>query len=286
MKPHHRLQAATYALACAELLALGVYSSAASAAPSITWRPDAINQEITAGAAVTLRVSFVASEEIQDATLRVVPSLARYVQAIQTYPEAGATIRPNDPARVTLNFSLPQNLEPVTLEGVVQLKGTGKSKRTYAKPLPVMLNVRAADEGLPPDPGEAGKATLLGIDRNDNGVRDDVERYIVLENRDKPELISPLLSFAASTQEGLRRHQEGSALPPDYLDQLVRNQRCLWYLDPEGGDRLLKMLDVVTNTPERWIANLELDKEVAGGKMIKYQESSEQDCEGLRTLAP
>jgi len=63
----------------------------------------------------------------------------------------------------------------------------------------------------------------------------------------------------------------------------VRNQRCLWYLDSEGGDRLLEVLDIVSNTPERWITNLELDKEVAGGKMIKYQESSEKDCEGLRT---
>ncbi|WP_345971852.1 hypothetical protein [Sulfurimonas diazotrophicus] len=31
---------------------------------------------------------------------------------------------------------------------------------------------------LPPDPGEAGKETLLGIDSNHDGVRDDVERWI------------------------------------------------------------------------------------------------------------
>ena len=31
---------------------------------------------------------------------------------------------------------------------------------------------------LPPDPGEAGKETLLGIDSNNDGVRDDVERWI------------------------------------------------------------------------------------------------------------
>ncbi|WP_345984445.1 hypothetical protein WCX49_07325 [Sulfurimonas sp. HSL-1656] len=31
---------------------------------------------------------------------------------------------------------------------------------------------------LPPDPGEAGKNTLLGIDSNNDGVRDDVERWI------------------------------------------------------------------------------------------------------------
>jgi|GEM_PF-2307074 len=283
MKLDHRFRATVCALACAKLLALSLYSSVASAAPSITWRPEAINHEIPAGATVTLRTSFVASEEIQDATLRVVPSLARYVQAVQVYPAAGATIRPYDPAQVMLNVSVPQALGPVTLNGVVQLKSAGQTNKTYAKPLPVTLAVVAPVGGLPPDPGEAGKATLLGIDVNENGIRDDVERYIVLENRDKPKLIPPLLHFAWLTQEGLRQHKEGAAFPPDYLGQLVRNQRCLWYLDSEGGDRLLEVLDIVSNTPERWITNLELDKEVAGGKMIKYQESSEKDCEGLRT---
>ena len=33
---------------------------------------------------------------------------------------------------------------------------------------------------LPPDPGEEGKKTLLGIDVNNNGVRDDVERWIYM----------------------------------------------------------------------------------------------------------
>ncbi len=32
---------------------------------------------------------------------------------------------------------------------------------------------------LPPDPGEAGKLTLAGIDSNNDGVRDDLEREIV-----------------------------------------------------------------------------------------------------------
>ena len=33
---------------------------------------------------------------------------------------------------------------------------------------------------LPPDPGPAGLATLARIDSNNNGVRDDVARYIAL----------------------------------------------------------------------------------------------------------
>ncbi|MDQ6960393.1 MAG: hypothetical protein Q9M27_05125, partial [Mariprofundaceae bacterium] len=33
---------------------------------------------------------------------------------------------------------------------------------------------------LPPDPGPAGKATLAGIDSDNDGVRDDVQRWIVM----------------------------------------------------------------------------------------------------------
>ena len=56
---------------------------------------------------------------------------------------------------------------------------------------------------LPPDPGEAGKETLLGIDVNENGVRDDVERYIYkrfrdFENSRKDRAIA--LQYAKATQ--------------------------------------------------------------------------------------
>ena len=56
---------------------------------------------------------------------------------------------------------------------------------------------------LPPDPGEAGKSTLLGIDSNNNGVRDDVEIYIYkrfqgFENARKDRAIA--MQFAKATQ--------------------------------------------------------------------------------------
>ena len=49
-----------------------------------------------------------------------------------------------------------------------------------AEPLPVSLSIETTDDGLPPDPGEAGKATLAGIDSDKDGIRDDVQRYIEL----------------------------------------------------------------------------------------------------------
>jgi hypothetical protein len=59
---------------------------------------------------------------------------------------------------------LPSNGEQ---DGIVSVNG-----QTYV--VPESVN----GVTLPNDPGEVGKETLLGIDVNDNGVRDDVERYI------------------------------------------------------------------------------------------------------------
>jgi hypothetical protein len=36
---------------------------------------------------------------------------------------------------------------------------------------------------LPPDPGPAGDETIEGVDVNENGVRDDIERWIGLNYR-------------------------------------------------------------------------------------------------------
>lgn len=42
----------------------------------------------------------------------------------------------------------------------------------------VVVPLEVDGEPVPPDPGSDGDDTLLGIDHNVNGVRDDVERYI------------------------------------------------------------------------------------------------------------
>lgn len=49
---------------------------------------------------------------------------------------------------------------------------------------------------LPPDPGEAGKTTLEGIDSDNDGVRDDVQRWVLLTYSDTPRIIPPLQQLA------------------------------------------------------------------------------------------
>ena len=40
------------------------------------------------------------------------------------------------------------------------------------------------NDGLPPDPGEEGKQTIKGIDSDNDGIRDDIQRYIAIEYTD------------------------------------------------------------------------------------------------------
>jgi len=78
-----------------------------------------------------------------------------------------------------------QNLLALSLLTILTISGCGgESDSTNETPPSTEATTQeplVIDEyTLPPDPGEAGKATLLGIDSNDNGIRDDVERAIYL----------------------------------------------------------------------------------------------------------
>ncbi len=53
---------------------------------------------------------------------------------------------------------------------------------------------------LPPDPGKAGKQTLLGIDTDGDGLRDDIQRYIYFTYTDDDKLRLGLRQYATEFQ--------------------------------------------------------------------------------------
>src|SRR3989344_8547016 len=54
---------------------------------------------------------------------------------------------------------------------------------------------------LPPEPDPTeNNATLVGVDSNSNGIRDDVERAIYLKYKDTPHVAIPLLQYAKELQ--------------------------------------------------------------------------------------
>lgn len=88
---------------------------------------------------------------------------------------------------------------------------------------------------LPPDPGEAGKATLAGIDADRDGVRDDIQRYIALTYPDSEK------TRAVLTQ--LTKTQQAFLLDANNKEMSIRHDRdrddaldCLSYIYGIGTD--------------------------------------------------
>ena len=76
--------------------------------------------------------------------------------------------------------------------------------------------------GLPPDPGAAGDATVAGIDINNNGVRDDVERAIHARNPGMPPpLMRALMQEAKGVQMAVMAGQSGNVNDMDAAVQAL-----------------------------------------------------------------
>ena len=124
--------------------------------------------------------------------------------------------------------------------------------------------------GLPPDPGEAGMATLEGIDSDQDGIRDDIQRYIALTYPDSQKTRAALRQFTLAFHEAiLKSPDEASAL--NNVEDMHRAQECLWYIHSRSS---IKMSDSLMaeylNTMARSRAylayNSKLGGHVFGGK--------------------
>lgn len=92
---------------------------------------------------------------------------------------------------------------------------------------------------LPPDPGEAGKATLAGIDSNNDGVRDDLEREIVYMYPKNEEVRRVLRAMVKTGQEVITTegdHDHFEKLKINYLS--LRDCSIYLIFGPLGNPNL------------------------------------------------
>ena len=128
---------------------------------------------------------------------------------------------------------------------------------------------------LPPDPGEAGKETLLGIDVNENGVRDDVERWIYL-TYDKPIERAVLMQSARAYQIVIQEPEKAL----DNLHYMHDATDCESYWAMNEEEAILKgekfwleeykdyekeINPVQFNTAERFLAYDKYNQTLSGG---------------------
>jgi hypothetical protein len=105
---------------------------------------------------------------------------------------------------------------------------------------------------LPPDPGEAGRATLAGVDVNDNGVRDDLERYIAQHFGADPRVRRAVANAVIATQQGILSTDDDESRAAQAM--LLQVGDCMGAIGPAlapYGDALWRLRRLIDDTPER-----------------------------------
>ena len=126
------------------------------------------------------------------------------------------------------------------------------------------VNPSTIPEGLPPDPGEAGKLTVEGIDSDNDGVRDDIQRYIAIEYQDSEKTRRVLTDMAKADQEFLVNADDKNKVLEATATQSKQNS-CAFYIDPDEAHQKLKKLKAeILNTEERIRAWIKADSHLGG----------------------
>lgn len=127
---------------------------------------------------------------------------------------------------------------------------------------------------LPPDPGEAGKQTLAGIDSDNDGVRDDVQRWIGYQYSNQAERRAPLMTFARLKQSlAFGTLNDTSAL---VVNQEINRVRACWrFLNPSNRLIALDQLrSVIANTEVRLQRYLASEDQLSGTSFVLVTPSS------------
>ncbi len=137
----------------------------------------------------------------------------------------------------------------------------------------VEVPVEIDGEPVPPDPGEDGTETLLGIDSNANGVRDDVERWIYAKYQNSHPIVRQIALQAGRAAQIIIQEPEKAM---ETTDLIAAAQDCNYYFRDYAnlyGDSILvdhyifnkEFKNVQFNTPKRVKAYLEHDSYLSGG---------------------
>ena len=126
-------------------------------------------------------------------------------------------------------------------------------------------SIEIESSSLPPDPGKEGKRTLMGIDSDSDGLRDDVQRYIYLTYPDRPNVQGALTQYALLLQKTVDPNREigtGRALANEKGEAMD----CLNYFMRDEIYQVTQRLKAeVINTYDRAKKYLAYDEELIGG---------------------
>ena len=122
---------------------------------------------------------------------------------------------------------------------------------------------------LPPEPDSVqNNATLVGVDSNDNGIRDDVERAIYLQYKDNQRAVVAMLQYAKELQMEFTEVHNSETLVA-VLQEEDRGTLCIG----DDDDRIKMVSDLVFNTEKR----LQFFKTILQKYMTSYSLPNPED---------
>ncbi len=169
--------------------------------------------------------------------------------------------------------SIDKNIITPLSEGTTSLQAKFKNQTTIEISLTVYKEINGYK--LPPEPDETlNNSTLLGIDVNDNGVRDDVERWIYEKYEDKHPVHIDIAMQEGKANKKILETPDKAREIHDEVDRAVHCQSYYKYYAKYFNESILLKDSVANeyfrskiyfNTQERMDAYLQYDKLLSGG---------------------
>ena len=249
----------------------------------VSWRCDDICYEETVKRTEPIRYSFSVADtaaEIASLSIEVASRDLNESERVPVYVKAH--YKDNTTKDITDKVSWESSDSSIVkVEAgylIAQEEGSAQLSATFDQSISttVTINVYKTVDNhrLPPEPDEAlNNATLLGIDVNNNGVRDDVERWIYLEMEIQNGY--PKIERAIGMQDA-KAHQYILSDPENKddkgVDAITASSDCwTWYEYIKGSEDIgaerrfsLAMEDKVYNTKKRLISYSKFNASLSG----------------------
>ncbi|MGX9727453.1 MAG: hypothetical protein ACTFAK_09085 [Candidatus Electronema sp. VV] len=248
------------------------------AGQAIEWIPSKLEADQLQGTVKKYVISFIASNDLKNVHIRVVPELEKFISVL---PESLSEVKKDQQVNLSAIIGLPTNLPVGQIEGTIQVKdNSGKTGKAISKPLPVVLTVQKwTDNSLPPDPGEAGKQTLLGIDSDNDGVRDDVQIGIAHYYPENENARKALKQLARAIQLSFVSIQNSDdAKIDDALSGINSAASCIAEISSTPSRDIAFISLLVQNSKDRSNAYSEINHK-ASGKIIGKSKPFGSSCE-------
>jgi hypothetical protein len=219
------------------LIAIGVILAMFSVAvwatsATISWTPSRYAPySITPGQSTTTTVTFTNNgpSDIngKKLVLEVRGDIVGLVSVTQSFP---AIVVPGQSVSVNLAVTSPSNTPMRVVDGtlaLLEVVGSG-TKDTFSKTLPIEITI--SPFSIPPEPNQVeNDSTLLGVDTDENGVRDDIDRWIAFTQPTSAKARASLTEYAKDVQAFLRdANDKELSIRHSHEDTL--SSRCVDYL--------------------------------------------------------